>query len=258
MKNNKKMVFIYLVSLLVGIVVCLLVCYFFGNYILAEPNSFLVQETISSERGASLYNAQTILSEIRNGEEDVFSDTKLDGYYKYLEDDVSNNLFTDEELFEITQYYFREKWNETPEDWRMVRVYYSLYDCAKGFDGPYSVDYEYEKKIQVEGKNYITVRNVGLAEWHDMLRWSEEIVDRSNLSGNVNWENINYHAMEIYDIAEENGGYEYHIESDNQCRKVIIALYGDNQSWNVTYYSQIVDSTILEMEINKKTGIIVE
>jgi hypothetical protein len=219
---------------------------------MADPSSYLSEEIISSEQGASFFNAQEVLSKIRNGDKNVFSEKEPDTDYSFLENRY-HIVFTDEELYEIAQYYFQTIWDDDPADWILVNVYYRLNDCDKGFDGPYSVSYVYEKKIKIGKNKYVNVREVGIAAWKNHIGWTDKVENPYHLSYSIDWEAINYHAMDAYEIAEENGGADIHAVSENPCVDIYIALYGNNRNWNIDYNDRL-GSNLFDLKIDSKTG----
>ena len=239
-----------------GIVCLIYIGCLFITYIIsknADPSTFLHHETISFEEGVYRYDPQVILPKIRNGEEDVFFETEPDTDLYLPESDNINNLFSDEELFEITRTFFESKWDDNFEDWRLVEISYGLYNCKEGFQGPYSVDYYFQKKIRKNYKIYINERNVGFAVWKDMIGWSDKVVDNTRLRAAINFDAINIHAMDIYDISEENGGAETHSGSENNCANVVIYIVNNDDGWNVDYYNQSGNG-LLDLKIDSYSG----
>jgi hypothetical protein len=252
MKKKYGKVIKYLFVLLGVILVCILV---FSLLIsnLGDPSSYLMKEIISSEQGVSLFNPQTILSDIRDEKKDIFIETVPDTEPNFPEDGIYNNVFRDEELYEIAEYFFQSRWDEDPDDWRLVSVYYDLYDCGKGFNGPFSIDYSFMKKNSIEGEKYISERTVSISEWKNQIGWTEKVEIDSSIILGQNWKNMNYYGMDVFKIAEENGGKEIHAESKNQCEYVTITIYGLDRNWEVDYNDHL-GFDLLELEVNKRTG----
>ena len=231
-------------------------CYFAYTLLLiymGEPSSTLTKEVISTDKGISLFNSQTILSDIRNEKKDIFVDAVPDIEPNFPQGDIYNNIFKDDELYEIAEYYFKSQWDEDPDDWRLVSVDYDLNDCGRGFNGPYSIDFTFMKKNSVEGKKYIIERTVWIAEWKNQIGWTEKVEIDSSIILGQNWKNMNYYGMDAFKIAEESGGKEIHSEVENQCEYVTITIYGLDRNWEVDYNDHL-GFDLLELEVNKRTG----
>jgi hypothetical protein len=255
MENNENNQFVkYLLLLLGGIIAFFVVCFIIGNFVITEPNTLLSVETVSSKHGTSIFNPQTIISNMEDGKKDVFTKIEFDNDIKIPEENYIDNTFSDKELFNIVQYYFQSEWDDDPNDWRLVTVYYRIEDCKKGMKGIVSVSFIYEKIISVNEEEYVNVRGVGIRTWKNEIMWSDKVENRTSLSKETDWADINFYPMEVLDIAEVNGGYEVHEESENKCGYIVIAKYGNNRMWNVDYYDNDKGLSLLELEVDTKTG----
>ena len=244
-KTKRKLKYVIISFGIVGI--CIVSYLLMMNF--ADPGLYLSSDVISSENGKSSYDPSSVLLQMQNNEIGIFSDIESEEDNEFQ----NNYVFSDDELYLISRYFIKEKWNDNPEDWRLVIVYYTVDDCTAGLNGQVSVSFFYEKLVTIEGVQYVNEREIGIDTWKNEIVWKDEIITRTTLLENLNWEEIKYNATDVFEISKKNGGEKVLEESANRCEQIMLALYGNNNKWNVDYYDNN-GSNILELEINKRTG----
>ena len=251
MENVARLKIVFIISvLLLFIIGCY--SYIYLNLRYAYPEG-MNRTRISSESGASFYDPDTVLLQIRNNDPDAFIETDLPPSFPAPEDYLNANPFTEDELLEIVNYYLHSNWGEDPDDWTNNRVVYTLYDCGNGLNGPFTVGFHFQKMVTVDGEKYRDDRGIRIDTWSNMVVWNDRVENGHPLTTSIKWKKITYNAYDVFRIAEDNGGYQIYSESENHCGYTYIDHWGFEDSWEVSYNSPFTND-LLDIEIDEKSG----
>jgi hypothetical protein len=196
-------------------------------------------------------DSDTILDDLEHGNTDVFETSAADSLPQRLEAPFS---WQQSDFVLIARAFNQWIWREPLSRWRLYSMNFSA-PCQENLMGFNEGNFYYFKTtFRNNGKIRYTTQDFFILAQDGQINWAGGSNFPHPLFG---WENIKLSEVQItaedaLAIAEENGGKEARQFVENNC-KIHVGLSGDN-AWQVFIYSEVDDSLIFRMEIDRKSG----
>jgi hypothetical protein len=194
---------------------------------------------------------ERILTSLDSGEKKVFApeatspdDPIFEKYFSWRQSDFTK----------ITTALHEFVWDEGLDGWKLYYMDFSTpcHDNLSGFELSefyfFKTIFHKNGQISYAGRGFLVTPQYGDVEWgsgpnypHPILGWKS-----------VNINKVKITAEEALAIAEQNGGKEARLLSNNQCK--VTAQLSGYSGWEIFIYSYGTGSSIFRMVIDPSTG----
>jgi hypothetical protein len=192
-------------------------------------------------------NTNVFFSELRKDDELVWTGPAL--YKKSVQWNQSN-------FFTVTTALNEFVWNDKLDNWSVYRMIFNLYcqDDPKGFDDSTVTFFQ---PILINGRMRYATRDFLIFPSYLGVEWRGGAYYPRSLLGwkRIDLNKLKVHAEDALKIAEENGGKEVRLNSNNKC-SISLLLYGEFKGWQVNY--SLVNGSRFDVTIDPFTGKIIE
>jgi hypothetical protein len=175
------------------------------------------EERVYSDSYYFTYNAETILDDIKRGEEDILLPISVNEELEIipLEDAT---LWSQSDIIKIIDYIFEYVWQDSREGWELDLLYVGT-DCQK-INGFLGGRFRFVKSIKTGDKKHESrfVRTVFIQSRDRSI----VVLDEEHYPRMFSWNTFDLNKMKItaeqaLQIAEENGGLENRLAVNNEC-----------------------------------------
>jgi hypothetical protein len=207
------------------------------------------------EQGSFFIDPKTILMSLENGETDVFTPNlgQVDGEVPDVVFEGAIN-WKPSEFMMITEALNRKVWKDNLDDWQLYDMVFFM-DCQDNPGGFERGFMTYFKTISyASGEKVYTVRDFSIMPRNTYVEWGGGADYPRTLFGwkSIDLDKLRVDAMDALGIAEENGGKNYRLKSNNECRITLSLMPEMYKNWDVTY--SIENSPEFSITIDPFTG----
>lgn len=205
--------------------------------------------------GAFAINPDTILVEIAQGKQDVFSSTLSTPEPLPLGTDQPVH-WSQANYFVIAQSLHEFVWTEPIDNWHLDSIIFST-DCVNIKDGFQSAELSFWKtNLTIQGARRVE-HKISITPLYNVVEWSEINYQPALAKWpSVDISQINFSAYDALQIAELNGGQRIRSTFNNECTILNVLAPKAQDSpfiWNISYIG-LRDSHLLELNIDAISG----
>ena len=204
---------------------------------LLEPE-YWQEESISSENGVLVFNSETILDDLEQGDQNIFipykgapeatSATNL----KLVKWSQADYLLIAEKLHEYV-------WNESWRTWKVNHLFFRM-DCDQADNGPQIFSIKIYKISHIRDEKSRIVRVIDIKPLENLATWREfEKYPQREEWSEIEMEQLKITADVAFQLAEERGGKLARSSAENNCTIFIQLIPSINDlRWDVGYVGE--------------------
>lgn len=233
-------------SFVLGLLICLLVIFFWINYNKGGPVPYPINTGSFYTIGSATIDPKTLLVDIKGEKQPILDQVRSD-----LPEDthfIMSIGWSQNDYLEIAKVLHKTIWKDDPDEWHLYRV--SFYTGCENPSGKFeSADLYYYQEVKVDGKRKYSVRNILIEPEYGYIAWGGDSRYPRPIWGWAEIENIsNFPAERALELADQQGGGEFRNKESNDCRITVdMWPWGyDRNDWRVSY-SDNVDLTNIEI-----------
>jgi hypothetical protein len=235
--------------IIVSIVLLLAICGFYFSIFNDNPYYDYPNASMQPEQGSFLIDPKTILESLENGETDVFTPNlgQVDGELPDVVFEGAIN-WKPSDFMMITEALNRKVWKDNLDDWQLYNMVFFM-DCQDNPGG-------FERGFMTYFRGFLAyeVRDFSIMPRNTYVGWGGGADYPRPLFGwkSIDLDKLGVDAMDALVIAEGNGGKNYRLKSNNECRITLSLMPEMYKNWDVTYL--IDNSPEFSVTIDPFTG----